>query len=281
MRSPKTRSAATGVLLATMMVATARERVSAQPVLPVGQEIDRGYVAMFADCDATDMFNGVHFPIRSASGTIQWYGCKTDPSRFRRFDRVGAVGGRPEAVIITSKLGHDEDGSSPACHHTGGPTDQCATSLMLQATPRHPCQVTTASRLCVPVDPDEIPYVVIPTSAPPKTAIDGAKFRALSKVGIGDYGVVMAGGKIVPVIVADGGPAYKIGEGSTALLKALSAAGKPHTIGSGVTFVLFPKTRKPVGSLNADTLATDLKAVAQSCFDALTKASPSPGQCAQ
>lgn len=250
--------------------------------LPAAQPIDPAYLANFASCDTTDRFGGVQFPIKSPTGKTLWYGCKTDPGRFRRFDRSAASGNQPEAIIIVSKLGHDEDGSAAACHHAGGPTDQCATSLMLKATAHHPCQIRTPSALCVPVNPDETPYVVIPTSAPrTKPPIEAGAFRRLSGVSIGDYGVVIVGDKIVPVIIADGGPAYKIGEGSTALLKALSTDGQPHTISSGVTFVLFPRTRLPAADLNADTLPGDLKGRALDCFAALTGAAASIASCHQ
>ena len=63
--------------------------------------------------------------------------------------------------------------------------------------------------------------------------------------------MAIANGKTVPVIVADGGPANKIGEGSTALLQALSADGKPRTIATGVTVLLFPRSAE---RLTVDTL---------------------------
>ena len=67
---------------------------------------------------------------------------------------------------------------------------------------------------------------------------------------------MIANGKIVPVIVGDEGPAYKIGEGSTALLRALSADHKVHTFGSGIVFILFPGSLDPVSTLQPETLAT-------------------------
>jgi len=65
-------------------------------------------------------------------------------------------------------------------------------------------------KACVPLNADEIPYVVIPAAAP--KGIDDHQFEALSKLRVGDYGVVIANGTTVPVIVGDEGPAYKIGE---------------------------------------------------------------------
>jgi hypothetical protein len=153
---------------------------------------------------------------------------------------------------------------------------------MLKATAHHPCQIKTPSPLCVPVNPDEVPYVVIPTSVPrTNPPIEAGAFRRLSGLAIGDYGVVIVGDRIVPVIIADGGPAYKIGEGSTALLKALSEDGKPHTISSEATFVLFPRTWLPAATLNADTLPVDLKARGQACFEELMGSASSTAACHQ
>jgi hypothetical protein len=194
----------------------------------------------------------VHLPI-VRNGKVAWYGCRTDPSRFERFDRVAATDTGPEAVIIVSKLGHDEDGSWKACHHQGGPTDQCTTSLMLKPTAQHPCPpVTGYGQSCLPLDPDAIAYVVIPWRAPP--GIEAGAFTRLSQLRVGDYGVAIVDDRVVPVIIGDTGPAYKIGEGSTALLSALSQDGKVRTIAQGVTFILFPGSREAAPTLNADSL---------------------------
>ena len=249
---------------------------SAQTQLPSGTAIDPTYIAQFSTCDATDVFAGVPVAIIAPNGQKLGHGCKTDPSKLHRLDRVAASGSKPETIIFTSKLAWDADGSEAACHHAGGPTDQCATSLKLLATKHHPCLISKVGKFCVPVNPDEIPYVVIPTSVPamkwakPTPKIDAGAFRRLTGVNFGDYGVVILADTVVPVIVADGGPAYKAGEGSTALLKALSADGKPRAISSGVTFVLFPRTRIDPAKLNADHLAASVAEAGQACFSALT-----------
>jgi hypothetical protein len=224
------------------------------PKVPTGKAINEAYRAQFAQCDAHDTFAGVQFPIRRANGSIVWYGCHADPSRFARFEAVAASAAAPHAVIIQSKLGWDEDGSTKACGPNPGPTDQCTTSLMLKPTASAPCPPRGgAGKYCFPLNADTIPYIVIPAAAP--RGIDSGAFRRFSGVKVGDYGVVVANGKVVPVIVGDIGPAYKIGEGSTALLKALSNDDKPHTFGSGVDFILFPGTLDPVDDLSSDGLA--------------------------
>jgi hypothetical protein len=234
-----------GVALAGVVLAFGYALAVAQPAPSLsGHPIDEAYRSEFAKCDASDIFDGVHFPIRRPNGKILWYGCSTDPSRFARFEAIDATSSAPAAVVIESKLGHDEDGSFAPCHHQGGVTDQCTTSLMLKSTTQHPCLVAHASAsACVPVDADTVPYVVIPAAAP--RGIEAHAFTRLSRVGVGDYGVVVIAGKVVPVIVGDEGPAYKIGEGSTALLRAISSDGSVHTYGAHVTFVLFPGSSDP------------------------------------
>ena len=223
--------------------------------IPSGSPINETYRAQFQQCDEQDSFGGVQFPIRRANGSIIWFGCHTDPSRFSRFERIDGSPSTPEAIILQSKLGWDEDGSPKACGSAHGITDQCPTSLMLNATAATPCVLASHSgKACVPLNADEIPYVVIPAAAPP--GIDAHEFETLSKLRVGDYGVVIANGKTIPVVVGDEGPAYKIGEGSTALLRALSADHKVHTFGSGVVFILFPGSLDPVSTLKPETLAS-------------------------
>jgi hypothetical protein len=239
----------------------------------LGTPISESYRAMFDTCDRTDTFGAVRFPIRTRTGAIRWYGCRSDPSRFSRFVEVPAAGSARRAVIFVAKLAHDLDGSPAACSGARGITDQCGTSLMLDPTRLHPCVIPSPSRTaCVPVNADEIPYVVIPVAAPP--GIDAREFRRRSGLDFGDYGIVVAGGRTIPVIVADGGPAYKIGEGSTALLRALSSDGRPRTISSGVTFIMFPGSRDPRSSLSPDTLARDVRNKGTALFAAFSAAHP-------
>jgi hypothetical protein len=144
---------------------------------------------------------------------------------------------------------------------------------MLDPSPRHRCIIPRGgSRACAPVNADEVPYVVIPIAAPP--GIEAREFTRLSGVDIGDYGLVVANGRRIPVIVADGGPAYKIGEGSTALLRALDNGGRPRTIASGVTYILFPGSRDPRASLSPDTIAATVSRRATELFDNFARAHP-------
>jgi hypothetical protein len=250
--------------------------VAADAQLPfsgIGASVSEAYRKKFEGCDKTDRFGTVKFPIRRANGTIRFFGCKSDPSRLTRLDGVPPAGAAPKAVLFVAKLAHDRDGSPSVCSGAAGPTDQCGTSLMLNPTAKHPCLIHTGSgKQCVPVNAEEVPYVVIPTAAPP--GIDAHEFRTRTGLGFGDYGVVIANGRTIPVIVADGGPAYKIGEGSTALLRALSSDGKPRTIAANVSYILFPGSREPVAALSPDNLASHVSAKAMSLFAAFKAAHP-------
>ena len=259
----------------------------AQSSLPTGTPVSTSYVAQFAACDETDVFGQTPVTGRTPQGKKQGHGCKTDPSRFQKFDRIAAQGQRPEAIVLLSKLALDEDGSWNACHHAGGPTDDCKTSLKLIVGQHHPCELDPRLSHCVPVDPAEIPYVVIPAAVPKMPwlkadalRIDPDVFRRLSGVTFGDFGLVIFKGKTVPVVIADGGPAYKMGEGSIALLKALSTDGRPHPISSGVTVVLFPRTKLKPSELDSDGFAAVVTTRGRSCFALLTGA-PSSTPCGQ
>ena len=224
---------------------------------PTGKALDEAYRSQFASCDRDNTFHGV---MRKPP-----HGCKTDPSRLTRLERIAASAGKPEAIVYVSKLAWDRDGSPFACS-TPGYTDQCATSYMLNPTASVPCPRAAGTHPpCVPVDADKIPYVAIPAAG--SAALRPREFRDKTGVGFGDFGVVIANGKVIPVIVADGGPANKIGEGSTALLKALSSDGKARTIASGVFFVLFPHTGE---RLTVDTIEARVRTRGAELYGQLT-----------
>ena len=254
------------VLLGALASFSARANPSE---LPPGSAIDENYRNQFAQCDARDVFQGVQFPIRGKSGKVIWYGCKSDPSRFTRFESLSSPG-RPEAVLVEAKLAWDDDGSPSACSSAHGVTSQCPTSLKLDAPdPSHCVLPSKTGKECVPLNADLVPYVVIPSAAP--KGIEMGAFQRLSNVKLGDYGVVIANGKVVPVIVGDEGPAYKIGEGSSALLRKLSNDGKLRTYASGAKVVLFPHTADDRGALSLDTLPEAVQANGSDLYSKLTK----------
>lgn len=240
--------------------AEAPRAAPASPVpsaLPAGaRPLDEAYRGLFEACDRTDRFGGIQLPIRNASGGIRWFGCSSDPSRVTHLLRW------PDGTVAwEAKLAVDLDGSHFACT-TPGLTDLCGTWLMLRDASGGP----------VPVDSDRVPYVVIPIAGPPsdpsRPGVDvGGEFRERTGIRRGDLGVVLFGGQVVPVLVADGGPFNKIGEGSIALHRRLGrelcaardAEGRcirvvrPLSgIGSGVVTVVFPGSA-PAG-LRPDTI---------------------------
>ena len=213
--------------------------------LPPGRAIDEEYRRQFDRCDRQRRFRDRR----------PKYGCKDDPNAVTALRRL--PGG---AVAYVSKLAVDLDGSAFACSPNRGRTDQCPTSLML----------TDAKGDAVPVDAETIPYVVIPQAGP--KAVRG-EFERLTGVGVGDFGVVIANGRTIPVIVADTGPYAKLGEGSLALHRALGrrlctdhdAAGHctalvdpVESITGDVTTVLFP------GSARHDLTPVTIRGIVRS-----------------
>ena len=198
--------------------------------LPSGQPVNEDYRSQFAECDRADRFRGhvVH-------------GCRNDPNAVTALRRL------PDgAIAYTAKLAVDLDGSPFACGPGHGRMDQCPTALTLPGPHGED----------VPVDADAIPYVVIPEAGPSDVR---GEFARLTGIRVGDFGVVIANGHVVPVIVADTGPFGKLGEGSLALHRALGrelcvkrdAAGvcirvvdAMESIGERVTTILFPGTAR-------------------------------------
>lgn len=62
---------------------------------------------------------------------------------------------------------------------------------------------------------------------------------------VGDYGCVIYGKKIYPVIVGDGGPTFKVGEGSLRLAKEINERANPYNrpvSDVSVTYLVFPRS---------------------------------------
>lgn len=64
---------------------------------------------------------------------------------------------------------------------------------------------------------------------------------------IGDYAVVIQDGKVYPCIVGDGGPTFKVGEGSLRLAKEINPSANPYNrpvSDLSVSYVVFPGSRE-------------------------------------
>jgi len=125
---------------------------------------------------------------------------------------------------------------------------------MLPARSAQPCIIKEEDRSrCMPVDSDKVPYVVLPAAGP--RGVKASEFLDATALHAGDLGVVLYKGLIVPVMAADTGPFYKIGEGSLALHRALGiefcrsrdaqqncTSTKPGgSMPSGVTTIMYPR----------------------------------------
>jgi Fungal chitosanase of glycosyl hydrolase group 75 len=157
--------------------------------------VDEFYRAQFDRCDRENKFKS-----QTMTGSRK---CGTDKNNAKALLKFPNG-----AIFFESKLSLDKDGSWAACNSAAS-TDQCPTWYRwpgLTGTRRY-------------VDADTYPYVVIPIAG--LNGDNDPEFRNKTGIAKGDVGVVVFKDKVVPVFVADGGPHNKLGEGSTALLKAI------------------------------------------------------------
>ena len=164
--------------------------------------------------------------------------CSDDPNNVKALLKF------PDGTIFfEAKLSLDIDGSQIACNNPGN-TDQCATSYRWRGISKEPEKF---------VDSDKFSYIVIPTTN--EDSSSNEDFRNKTNVDIGDLGVVVFRDKVVPVFIADGGPSFRLGEGSFKLLKELGEDrctdrnSEGHctdyidsSIGDKVLFFVFPKS---------------------------------------
>lgn len=83
------------------------------------------------------------------------------------------------------------------------------------------------------------PFIVIPVNILGSTSDPFAPK-------VGDYALVVFGEKIVPAVVGDGGPAYKVGEASLRIAKELNSRATPYNRPVSdlkVTYLVFPGSR--------------------------------------
>ena len=105
---------------------------------------------------------------------------------------------------------------------------------------------------------DYDPFIVIPID------ILGSSDAYAPK--IGDFAVIIFGKKLYPAIVGDGGPTFKVGEGSLRLAREMNPKASPYNRPVSdlkVSYVVFP------GSREAEKSAPDYEKWRQRCFQLL------------
>ena len=190
--------------------------------------VDESYRAEFDRCDTQDRFK-----TQRMTGFRKCSGDKNRVKALLKFPNG--------AIFFESKLSLDIDGSWKACNSAGS-TDLCPTWFKWR----------NQSGIAANVDADKYPYVAIPIAGLGGT--NDREFREKTGVDKGDLGVVVFKDKVVPVFIADGGPHNKLGEGSTALLKAIGEDRckewrdghceriRDVSVQGGVLFFLFPNS---------------------------------------
>jgi hypothetical protein len=105
---------------------------------------------------------------------------------------------------------------------------------------------------------DYDPFIVIP--------VDVLASNDEFSPNVGDYAVVVYGGRLFPAIVGDGGPAFKVGESSLRLAKELNPKSSSYSRPVSdlkVSYVVFP------GSREAERGPPDYEKWRQRCFELL------------
>lgn len=170
---------------------------------------------------------------------------------------------RDGSIFFDAKLAVDADGSSywKSLPRSRRGTNSPNTSL------RYPMKGRPS------IDPDHVPYIVIPGGAFPKTL----------KVTVGDVAVVVYEKRLAYAVVGDIGPANQIGEGSLLLhanlehpaCRTRNSAGQCITIinqsiDSGVMFFIFPETHcSLLEGLTPENINERIKEIASSRWHAL------------
>ena len=235
-------------------------------------QVDEVYRKEFENCDKNNIFKGVKMR--------NFRECSGDPNNFKALLKL------PDGTIfMESKLGLDIDGSWKACKGGSAPTTQCPTSFNWSTETKEPNKF---------VDPDNFPYIVIPTTS--VTGGNDKEFRNKTGISFGDFGVVIYKNKIVPVLVADGGPHNKIGEGASSLHRLIGEdkckPGKLRTDGKTrsdkkwtsdiyctdfinssvqgkVLFFIFPGSRSEIAGLSPTQALAKIQAEALKRFEKL------------
>jgi hypothetical protein len=196
--------------------------------------VGKTYRKLYDECDTQDTFNGKLLPKFNGKRLK----CSTDPNH------VAFIRKFPDGTIVfRSKAGVDADGSPASKGQFAGSSDQPHTSLTYDGAPTEF------------VNAEDVSFVVVPQT---KESFR-ASFKVDSDIRLGDLAVVMKGGRCSFGIVADEGPAYRIGEASMRVHEdlgnpqcktpeehpclKLKAGGDGVGIAAGVTYIIFPGSR--------------------------------------
>jgi len=182
--------------------------------------LDEDYRGQFVACDGEksdagkDVFRGHSLTLAGVSSDKQFYLCSRDPSRVEALLKLS-----DGAILWQSKMALDVDGAWAAWNGLPGATDLKFTSFQWPS-------VADKKSQAAQVDPDRYPFVVMPMAGLKKlTGADsdalGREYRDKTGLSLGDMGVVVYEDKWSPVLIADGGPFMRLGEGSSGLFEAL------------------------------------------------------------
>ena len=210
----------------------------------VNSRVDKPYSTLYAECDRLNTFNGHSLP-RLGDRRLK---CSTDANH------VDFIRQFPDGTIVfRSKTGVDADGSPVSQSPNRSPADQPHTSLTYD---------TGQNDF---VNAEDVSFVVTPlTSTTFRTS-----FKQDTGIRLGDLAVVIKDERCSFGLVADEGPAFRIGEASIKTHEdlgnpqcktpgehpcmKLKAGGSGVGIASGITFILFPQSRP--NPLNAATVS--------------------------
>jgi hypothetical protein len=194
----------------------------------------RTFTQLYKECDERDSFGGVALP--TFKGRLQK--CSTDRNHVEH-----ALQFPDGTVLVTAKGSVDADGSPVACGPQRSLTDQCKTWLTFDPG----CSKHF-------VDAEQVPFVVVPGNFSSKQI----SFMKATGIGKGDLAVAIHAGRCAFGVVGDSGPYFRLGELSVAAHEVMgnpqcATSGKPcprligggngRGIQSGVTYVIFPKSR--------------------------------------
>ena len=183
--------------------------------------VDEAYRREFVACDGgnaglgrKDHFLGIDLERHGLPASKQYYLCSRDPSNVRALLKLS-----DGAIYWHSKMALDVDGSWASWNGLPGATDQKETSYKWPG-------VSPSSSQAAQIDPDRIPYIVMPMSGierltGSKSGMLGRMFADKTGLKLGDMGVVIYRDRWTPVIIGDGGPFMRLGEGSSRVFEAL------------------------------------------------------------